>query len=155
MLLEGTKEGKLAPMLIVLPSLITNNMQHEICRMLKHHCDNKPWVWHYCKTGIDNNSPCPLLQRCSLLRSFFGHRKVSGSAGECEAQLRPLQKSFWGCPVLVLQSLPQGLLEVFTLQLSPIFSSSAYNWFLFILFYMFFISKVYPPAKDGHTWIFL
>lgn len=42
MFLEGTKEGKLVPMLIVLPSSITNNLQLEICRLLKHHCDNKP-----------------------------------------------------------------------------------------------------------------
>lgn len=95
-------------------------------------------VWHYCKIRTDNNSPCPLLQRCSLLWSFFGNRKVSGSAGVCEAQLRAVQKSCWGCPLLVLQSLPQGLLEVFTLQLIPVSNIAAYNWFLFILFCMFF-----------------
>lgn len=48
-----------------------------------------------------------------------------------------------------------GLLEVFTLQLSPIFNSSVYNWFLLIPFCVFFISELYPQAKDGHTWIFL
>lgn len=46
-------------------------------------------------------------------------------------------------------------MEVFTLQLSPTFNISVYNQFLFIPFLMFFISDLYPPAKNGHTWIFL
>lgn len=128
MFLEGTKEGQLAPVLIVLLSLTANNILLEICLVLEHHCDNKPWGRHHWKTITDNNSPCPLpLQRCaecSLPWSSFGKRKsqwVSWTAGVHEVRLRSSQKSCPGCSVLVLRSLSRGLLEVFTLQLSPIF----------------------------------
>lgn len=39
MFLEGTKEGQLAPILIVLLRMTTANMLLEICHVLEHHCD--------------------------------------------------------------------------------------------------------------------